>query len=253
MLASADERRAFIQGEWDARRFARSRNDFVPVAPADPRLATVYARGQAAWRSRAGPIPNSDKQQAANYVAGVWPVSCPNNGMGLQTISTKLGPAGTTAVVAQKVQVLKRTRQCVGFSGCGPWTQTLANTVDPESIDTANGGVCGYTSTNLNLGPLNLFMQVSKDGQELTYSLGSSSLSGFSSSTVTYAPLQPYSFTFSCESRPWNTARGTVGKTTPITFAGSIGNSCISLFSDILRYQNGNVVVEYQFAAYSTF
>lgn len=38
-----DERRAFIQGKWDARRFAR--NKVQGQTPTDPNLADVYQRG----------------------------------------------------------------------------------------------------------------------------------------------------------------------------------------------------------------
>ncbi len=243
-----------FQGKWDARRFARGRNVFTPRAPSDPQLAAVYERGQAAWRKRGAPVANSDKQQPPKYVEGTWPVMCPNNGMGLETIARFLGQAGTTATVAENIVVVTRRRSCTGFSGCSQWQISAAKTMDEEFLRPGGYYACNhYSSSSTNIGPLRLIMYLSKDGSELNYAFTGGVGGKFSSGGIVYGPKQPYSTVFSCNGVPFEASVDTKGNPQTFTFSGSISNSCVSLFSDIRRYKDGNLVDEYQVALYGTY
>lgn len=245
-LLNGDERRAFIQGGWDARKFARN-NQFRGQVPADANLAEVYQRGQAAWRNRAATIPNSDKQKAPSYVSGVWPAMCPNNGMGLSTISQVLGQGQTSAFVTKQLTAVKRTRRCNSFSGCTAWVITEQDwSKDEES------GVSNFSPRGSSKFWLSLFL--TNNGQELQHRLASEASSGSTTiyANFVYAPKTPYSLSFiggGSYNSLWYDKRTSTG----LVFSGYVGNSCASFFTDVLKKDVGNAVQEYQYAIYGTF
>jgi hypothetical protein len=93
---SAEDRAAFIQGEWDERRRSRG-TSFQPRVLSTDQIDN-YKKGAAAWRRRGAHTPSTDRRKSQSYVRGTWPAACPSNGMSPDTVAKLLGPGGSGPV-----------------------------------------------------------------------------------------------------------------------------------------------------------
>lgn len=166
---------------------------------------------------------------------------CPNNGMGLQTIATRLGQGATTAWISKKLTLAKRTRSCNGFSGCTQWSVGSAFSLNDNDI---------LSEGSLPASPLIMLknFQLSNNGQELNYFIGYND--GAKGTSFVYAPKTPYSFSL-VSPNGYDITERTTNKA--LTFSGFLGNSCASFFTDVFKKNVGTAVTEYQYVIYGTF
>lgn len=228
-VLNQDERRAFIQGKWDARRSARSEQRQGSNSNS---VASAYQRGQDAW----GAVSSTDRGRASPYVRGSWPSMCPNNGMGRETLAKFIPPGASAGWVTKSLAFVKRSRRCNDISGCTEWTVEPVNTLNDEHIKFARPEgkpelrlwVENMAVNNIGLRYMLMFQQCDS-----------------CTAAASYSPRRPYAFQFNDVL--------ILGR--PGLFTGSIGNSCASLFTDVLRkqYPSQSSVWEIQYAIYGTF